>query len=66
MSPTLAASSVPPAVTGEAHSFNHVNFTSLDTPARFNGSGGQTNPTFGQYSADASPRRMVLAAKFRF
>ena len=34
--------------------------------AQFNGSGTQTNPTFGQYTADASPRRMVLAAKFRF
>jgi hypothetical protein len=48
------------------NSFNHVNFTSIDTSARFNGSGVQTNPTFGQYTADAAPRRMVLAAKFRF
>lgn len=48
------------------NTFNHVNFTSIDTGARFNGSGVQTNPTFGQYTADASPRRMVLAAKFRF
>jgi hypothetical protein len=46
--------------------FNHVNFTSIDTAARFNASGGQTNPTFGQYTADAAPRRMVLAAKVRF
>jgi len=48
------------------NTFNHVNFTTIDTAARFNGSGVQTNPTFGQYTADAAPRRMVLAAKIRF
>jgi hypothetical protein len=48
------------------NTFNHVNFTSIDTAARFNAAGTQTNPTFGQYTADAAPRRMVLAAKIRF
>jgi hypothetical protein len=48
------------------NTFNHVNFTSIDTAARFNAAGVQTNPTFGTYTADAAPRRMVLAAKLRF
>jgi Carboxypeptidase regulatory-like domain len=48
------------------NTFNHVNFTTIDTAARFNAAGAQTNPTFGQYTADAAPRRMVVAAKIRF
>jgi len=38
----------------------------IDTAARFNAAGAQTNPTFGHYPAHAAPRRMVLAAKIWF
>ncbi|HWB84961.1 MAG TPA: carboxypeptidase regulatory-like domain-containing protein [Bryobacteraceae bacterium] len=47
--------------------FNHTQYSTLDTTARFNpATGGQTNLTFGQVTAAASPRIMQMALRFLF
>lgn len=49
------------------NAFNHTQFTTLDTTARFNpANGAQTNATFGQVTAAAAPRVMQLALRFLF
>ncbi|MDW5267705.1 MULTISPECIES: TonB-dependent receptor [Acidobacteriaceae] len=46
--------------------FNHTQFTSVDTNARFDGSGNQVNGDFGAYTAAANPRRLQLGVKASF
>jgi len=46
--------------------FNHTNFTSVDTTARFDAQGRQVSGTFGAYTAAGDARRIVLGAKFYF
>jgi hypothetical protein len=46
--------------------FNHTNFSGVDTAAKFNAAGAQTNLTFGQYSAAQFPRRLQLALRLTF
>jgi hypothetical protein len=46
--------------------FNHANFTSVDTGARFDAAGNQVNGRMGQYLATSDARRVVLGAKFYF
>lgn len=57
------------------NTFNHANFSSFNTGARFNTSGTpatnpnwgqQTNPAFGQYTATLAPRVMQLGARLSF
>jgi hypothetical protein len=46
--------------------FNHTQFSSLDTTARFDAQGRQVNARFGQITASRQPRRLQLALKFLF
>jgi hypothetical protein len=46
--------------------FNHTNFSGVDTAAKFNAAGAQTNLTFGQYNAARFPRRIQLALRLMF
>ena len=46
--------------------FNHTNFNGVDTAAKFNAAGAQTNLTFGQYNAAQFPRRVQLALRLTF
>jgi hypothetical protein len=49
------------------NAFNHTQYTTLDTTARFNpATGAHSNATFGQVTAAASPRIMQLALRFLF
>ena len=48
------------------NTFNHAQFSSVDTTARFDASGAQVNQRFGQVIASRSPRRLQLALKFEF
>jgi len=49
------------------NSFNHAQFTGLDTGTRFDvNTGLNTNGRLGQYTATRDARRMVLALKFYF
>jgi hypothetical protein len=48
------------------NAFNHAQFTSVDTGARFDALGNQINGRFGQYTAAADGRRIQLALKFYF
>lgn len=46
--------------------FNHANFTSVETSGRFDATGKQVNPRFGQYTNTSDARKIVLGAKFYF
>jgi hypothetical protein len=46
--------------------FNHTNFNGVDTAAKFNAAGQQTNLTLGQYSSAQFPRRLQLAIRITF
>jgi hypothetical protein len=46
------------------NAFNHTQFSSMDTSARFDGTGKQVNSQFGQYTASRSPRTMQAALRF--
>jgi len=48
------------------NAFNHTQFSSIDTGARFDARGNQTNTLFGSYIAAAEPRRVQLGLRFRF
>ena len=49
------------------NTFNHTQFTSVDTATRFDiNTGANTNARFGQYTATRDARRTVLALKFYF
>ena len=46
--------------------FNHTQFNGVDTTARFDASGNQVNPTFGQVTSTRAPRVMQGAIRFMF
>jgi hypothetical protein len=46
--------------------FNHTQYSGVDTTARFDASGAQVNPTFGQVTATRSPRIMQGSIRFSF
>lgn len=48
------------------NTFNHTQYTSMDTTARFDQAGNQINANFGRYTNAALSRRMVLGLKFYF
>jgi hypothetical protein len=48
------------------NAFNHTQFSSIDTTARFNPAGQQTNPNFGAYTGARDPRRIQLSLRFMF
>jgi len=48
------------------NAFNHAQFTALDNTARFDSTGRQVNQAFGQYTAAAPSRRVILGLKFFF
>ena len=48
------------------NSFNHTQFTSINSTARFDLSGKQVDTTFGQYTAAANPRIMQLSLRLVF
>src|SRR4029077_18553359 len=46
--------------------FNHTEAASLDTTARFDTTGAQVNPTFGQVTSSRSPRVVQASLRLRF
>jgi len=48
------------------NTFNHTQFSAIDTTARFDAAGNQTNARFGQYTAAINPRKVQLGLKFAF
>jgi hypothetical protein len=48
------------------NTFNHTQFTGIDTGARFNQSNVQTNTNYGYFTTSALARRLVLGLKFYF
>lgn len=48
------------------NSFNHTQFSGMDTTARFDAAGAQTNARFGQYTSARSERKAQLGLKFNF
>ncbi|MEN6532818.1 MAG: carboxypeptidase-like regulatory domain-containing protein [Bryobacteraceae bacterium] len=48
------------------NAFNHTQFSSLDTTARFDASGAQINSALGQFAAARNPRQMQFALRFSF
>lgn len=48
------------------NAFNHTQFSSLDTTARFDPAGNQVNLTLGQFTASRPPRQIQLALRFVF
>jgi hypothetical protein len=48
------------------NAFNHTQFTSYDTTARFDRQGNQISTTFGAYSAAASARKIAFSLRLRF
>ena len=48
------------------NTFNHTQFSGLDTTARFDAQGSQVNPLFLQPTSARSPRRIQLALRVNF
>jgi hypothetical protein len=48
------------------NAFNHTQFSSFDTGARFDPQGNQVNGNFGAYTATSNPRKMQLTARINF
>ena len=48
------------------NAFNHTQFSSFDTTARFDPTGKQVSTTFGQFNASRTPRQLQLALRFTF
>jgi len=48
------------------NAFNHTQYSGVNTAARFDTAGRQTNTQFGQITATRSPRVIQLALTFRF
>lgn len=48
------------------NTFNHTQFTALDTTGRYDAAGRQVNARFGQFTGSADGRRLVLGLKLYF
>jgi hypothetical protein len=48
------------------NAFNHTQFSSLDTTARFDPAGNQVNARFGEFTGVYNPRQIQLALRFYF
>ena len=48
------------------NAFNHTQFSSIDTAARFDAQGKQTNTRLGEFTPARSPRRVQLALRLTF
>lgn len=48
------------------NAFNHTQFNSVDTTARFDAAGTQVNTRFGEVIGARNPRRMQASLRFRF
>lgn len=48
------------------NTFNHTQFTGVDTGARFDPSNNQVNTNYGKFTSSALARRLVLGIKFYF
>ena len=48
------------------NSFNHTQFSGLDTTARFDAAGNQVNTRLGEYTAARSPRQMQFVLRLYF
>ena len=48
------------------NTFNHTQFSGVDTAARFDAAGVQTNARFGQYTSTRNARQVQLGLKVRF
>lgn len=48
------------------NAWNHTQFSSVDSTARFDPSGNQTNALFGSYSASRAPRIIQFSLKIEF
>jgi len=48
------------------NAFNHTQFSTLNTTARFDAGRNQVNGQFGQYTAARNPRIVQLALKLHF
>jgi hypothetical protein len=48
------------------NSWNHTQFSGLDTSARFDTTGKQVNPTFGSFTAARAPRIIQFSARIMF
>jgi hypothetical protein len=48
------------------NAFNHTQSNTVDTTARFNAAGQQTNPTFGQAIGAYPARQMQFSLRLRF
>ncbi|MBI5281175.1 MAG: TonB-dependent receptor [Candidatus Solibacter usitatus] len=48
------------------NTWNHTQFSGMDTSARFDTAGAQVNPTFGQFTSARDPRLIQLSLRFNF
>jgi hypothetical protein len=48
------------------NAFNHTQFTTVNTTARFDANGNQVNALFGSYTVAANARRIVMGLKLNF
>ncbi|MBI4889552.1 MAG: TonB-dependent receptor [Acidobacteria bacterium] len=48
------------------NTWNHTQFSSLDTSARFDASGNQVSPTFGRFTGARDPRMIQLSLRLNF
>ena len=48
------------------NAFNHTQYSGVNTAARFDTAGRQTNAQFGQVTSTRSPRVIQFALTFRF
>jgi len=46
--------------------WNHTQFSSYDTTARFNPAGQQINANFGAFTGTRDPRKVQLSLRFMF
>jgi hypothetical protein len=46
--------------------FNHTQYASIDTTARFNPAGQQINATFGRVTSTRPPRQMQASLRIQF
>jgi hypothetical protein len=48
------------------NTFNHTQYSGVDTGVTFDAAGNQTNTRLGEYNSAASARKLVLALRFQF